>query len=290
MSSDLGVFTPGGRTGFLLIHGLSGTPVELRYIANGLSRAGYTVSCPVLAGHCGTLEQMRQAGWVDWLASVEAALDRLRACCDHVFVGGLSMGAVLALKVAARNPEIVRGTVLYAPTLWLDGWGVPLHARLFRLVTQKWCADLFQFSERPPFGLKDVRLRNLIAEALEKGDTATTGFLTLPGGPFLELRWLVNSVKKDLPGITMPALLMHPREDDRASLRNSMYLQRHLGGRVETVVLEDSYHVITLDRQRELVLSRTTAFAESVMAGLAAEAGKGRAISRSQPQRPVAAA
>ena len=76
----------------------------------------------------------------------------------------------------------------------------------------------------------------------------------------LELRWLVQRVKEELAHVCQPALIVHPREDDRASLRNMHYLQGKLGGLVETVVLDDSYHVVTLDRQRQLVLSRTLEF------------------------------
>ena len=71
-------------------------------------------------------------------------------------------------------------------------------------------------------------------------------------------------MKADLASITQPALILHPREDDRASLRNAHYLEWNLGGRVETVVLEDSYHVITLDRQRDVVLEKTISFAEAI--------------------------
>lgn len=265
MTQSLATFHPGGNVGFLLIHGMSGTPVELRYISNGLAKEGYTVSVPQLAGHCGTYEELKRSTWQEWLASVEAALEAMRGRCSHVFVGGLSMGAVLALKVAARNPDIVRGVVSMSPTLWLDGWNVPLHARLFKLVTTKWFANLMQFAEAPPYGIKDERLRALIAQALESGDPGKAGFLLLPGGLLMELRGLVSSVKRDLSGITQPVLIIHPRDDDRASLANVSYLQRRLPGRTDAVVLEDSYHLVTLDRQRGLVLARTLDFARSVM-------------------------
>src|ERR1700733_2701382 len=121
--ADAEVFHEGGRTGFLLIHGLSGTPGELRYISNGLARAGHTVSCPQLAGHGLSIDDLRVATWRDWEAGMQAALDRLAERCDHVFVGGLSMGAILALRLAHQNPNTVNGTLLYAPTIWLDGWG-----------------------------------------------------------------------------------------------------------------------------------------------------------------------
>jgi carboxylesterase len=278
-----GVYHAGGKTGFLLIHGLSGTPVELRYIANGLARAGHTVYCPQLAGHCGTLEELRGTTWHDWYDGVEVALKRLAQNCDQVFVGGLSMGAILALRLAAEHPETVKGTLLFSPTLWLDGWGVPWYGRLFDLVMQKRVADLIWFTERSPFGIKDQRLRSIIAEAIHSGDTSKTGFLSIPGGLMFEMRKLVRLVKADLGNITQPALILHPRHDDRASLRNAHYIAKYLGGRVETVVLEDSYHVITLDRQRDVVLEKTLAFADSLVARSAVGSSSGAV-------RPVAAA
>ena len=79
----------------------------MRFVAIGLARAGYTVSCPQLAGHCGSFEDLRASGWRDWYATVEDALVDLRKRCKTVIVGGLSMGAVLALHLAAQRPEIV---------------------------------------------------------------------------------------------------------------------------------------------------------------------------------------
>jgi carboxylesterase len=132
----------------------------------------------------------------------------------------------------------------------------------------KWFANLMQFAETPPYGIKDERLRALIAKALESGDPGKAGFLLLPGGLLMELRGLVASVKRDLAGIRQPVLIVHPRDDDRASLANVFHLQSQLPGRVDVVVLEDSYHLVTLDRQRGLVLARTLEFARSVMACL----------------------
>ena len=80
----------------------------------------------------------------------------------------------------------------------------------------------------------------------------------------LELRWLVERVKREVAEVAQPALIIHPREDDRASLRNVDYLQSRLRGPTETVVLNDSYHLVTLDRQRQLVVARTLEFASRV--------------------------
>ena len=254
----------GGQVGFLLIHGLGGTPVEMRFVGIGLARAGYTVRCPQLAGHCGSFEDLRATGWRDWYATAEDALTELRKTCRKVIVGGLSMGAILALHLAAGRPDDVHGAALFAPTLKLDGWGVPWYSMLFNLVRDRRTADLVRFSEREPYGIKDPRVRALVMAAINSGDSSKAGQFTNPGRVMLELRWLVDTVRRELGSIRQPALIVHPRDDDRASLRNAAYLQGALGGMVDTCVLDDSYHIVTVDRQRDLVVQRTAAFARRI--------------------------
>lgn len=263
---DRSVFYPGGKTGVLLMHGLGGTPIEMRYVARGLARAGYTVYCPMLDGHCGPSSALRDVTWQDWYASVERAHDWMLEHCETVIVGGLSAGAVLALQLAAQRPSQVDGLMLYAPTLKLDGWSVPRHTALFGLIHQKWCANLVPFNERHPYGIKDKRFREFVVEALHSGDSAQAGVFSTPGGAVLELRWLVNEVRKNLANIKQPTLLIQSRDDDRSSFAsNAGVLQRTLGGAVETVVLDDSYHIITIDRQKDLVVNRSTAFVERLL-------------------------
>jgi carboxylesterase len=249
----------GGHTGFLLIHGLGGTPIEMRYIAQGLARAGHTVHVPQLAGHCGSVDDLTNTGWIDWYDTVEEEHRLLREKCDKVIAGGLSMGAILALHHAAQHPQDVSALALYAPSLWLDGWGVPWYTRFFSLITQKWLADYIPFAERHPWGIKDPRIRALVEQAITSGDSSQAGIAALPGSLMLELRWLVKQVQREIGRVRQPALIAHPRNDDRASLRNLDYLQSNLGGLTHTLVLDDSYHVVTIDRQRQLVLDRTLA-------------------------------
>ncbi|MES0383631.1 MAG: alpha/beta fold hydrolase [Hyphomicrobium sp.] len=264
MSEDRSFIFDGGRTGALLLHGLGGTPVEMRFVALALARAGMTVLCPQLAAHTGSFDELQESRWQDWYASAEAALDQLRRRCDTVIVAGLSMGAVLALMLAAERKKDVDGAVLYAPTLTLDGWGVPWYARLFKLVQQKSLAKWFNFAERAPYGVKDPRVRARVTAAIESGDSSTAGMLKVPGGAMFELGGLVSAVRERARGIRQPVLLVHPRHDDRASIHNSFWLQRNLAGTVDMVVLDGSYHVVTVDRQRHVVTDRTIAFAKTI--------------------------
>ena len=125
----------GGRLGVLLIHGLGGTPIELRFIAQTLARAGHTVYCCQLAGHCGTPEELRRSTWQEWYASVEAAHDRLREHCDIIVAGGLSMGGILAMHLAQQPSRgRARPAACWRRRCKLDGWSMPWYSRVLHYV------------------------------------------------------------------------------------------------------------------------------------------------------------
>ena len=130
----LGPFFPGGRIGFLLVHGLAGTPAEMKILGKRLNRYGFTVLCPQLAGHCASEEELITTCWSDWSRSVEDAFDALSQHMDAVFVGGLSAGAVLSLRHAQRYPGRARGLALYSTTLRYDGWTIPKLSFLLPLI------------------------------------------------------------------------------------------------------------------------------------------------------------
>lgn len=257
----------GDRTGFLLIHGLGGTPVELRLVARALHRAGHTVHCPQLAGHCGSEDDLLATTWMDWAASVETALDQLRTHCDTVIVGGLSMGAVMAMHIAGRRPADVQGLALYAPTLWYDGWSIPWYSFLLKLLIDTPIGRRFRFVERHPFGIKDERIRAMIVHAMGRGESAEAGLLGTPSGALREMWRLIAEVKRNMGAIMQPALIVHARHDDVAGLSNAIHIQRGLGGLVDTVVLDDSYHLVTIDRQRDVVIDRSLGLARRLAAG-----------------------
>jgi carboxylesterase len=253
-----------GRTGVLLIHGLGGTPLELKAVARGLAARGLTVSCCQLAGHCKTEEDLLTTGWADWYASSERALAELESQCSTIVVGGLSIGAVLALRLAALNPDRVSGSILLAPTLWYDGWAVPWYRFMLKLAFTAKYLKRMRFAERPPYGIKDETIRALVASAMLSGKSAEAGLICTPLGALREADLLVRDVVRRLPSIKAPALIVHPREDDISDLSNAIYLQRRLGGLVDCLVLDDSYHIVTVDRQRDILIDRAANFIDFI--------------------------
>src|ERR1700730_1691931 len=260
-----------GRSGFLLIHGLGGTPIELKFVARGLARNGFSVHCCQLAGHCGDASDLLATGWPEWYASVNAAFNETREQRPTVIVGGLSMGAVLALHLAAERQDEVHGLALYAPTLWYDGWATPWYRFILRLAMmsrlgQFGISRFYRFVESDPYGIKDPAIRAVVVAAMHSGDTTAAGIMVTPGEAVRQLCLLVERVKPRLCGHKAAALVIQAREDDLSSLRNAEYLQRHLGGLVDTLILDDSYHIVTVDRQRDIVIMGSVAFA-TLLAG-----------------------
>jgi carboxylesterase len=260
------IFEQGNDTGVLLAHGITGAPAEMKPLVRKLTGEGFTVSCPALAGHCMTLRELKRTHWADWYASLEVALHRLCDRCRTIFVGGLSMGALLALKLAADHPELVRGVAALSATFFYDGWNVPQFRQRFLLPIALYSPIRFVYSwhEPPPYGIKDDRLRNMVA-AMYAGDASQMpekyGYSEFPGVTIRETFRLINAVKHDLGRITAPLLIVHATEDDMATLENAHFLASHVRStEVQTYFVDDTYHVLTLDRRKHDVARRVADF------------------------------
>ncbi len=78
------------RIGVLVIHGYTGSPHSVRYLARSLALSEYTVALPCLPGHGTTPADMATKTASDWIANLDADLDWLKERCDTLFVTGLS--------------------------------------------------------------------------------------------------------------------------------------------------------------------------------------------------------
>src|ERR1700681_831592 len=110
---------PGTGLSALLIHGLSGTPYEIRYLGERLASQGVRVLGVRLKGHAGAPEELGASDHSGWYESAVKGLERLRQYGDANVVIGLSMGAILAARLAADQPEAVAGLVMLAPSFFL---------------------------------------------------------------------------------------------------------------------------------------------------------------------------
>ena len=252
--------------GVLLVHGITGGPAEMKPLARKLADSGFVVSCPQLAGHCSNLSALKKTGWRDWYASVEVALADLRERCDAIFISGLSMGALLALEIAAAHSEEIDGIATLSATFFYDGWTVPRVRRKYLLpvLVHSPLRYVLSWREPSPYGIKDERLRNIIASVYES-DSANMpekyGYSEFPGVTIYETFQLIRAARRDLHRVVAPLLIVHSTEDDMASLDNARLLANSVRStEIDTFFVDDTYHVLTLDKRKEDVAQRVAGF------------------------------
>jgi len=260
----------------LLLHGLTGTPTEFAYIAHFAHRRGaVSVECPRLVNHGQPLAILARTSWRQLLdsarAHLRAASVRAKREDAALVVGGLSLGAVLSLILAAESPDDIAGVIALSPTLFYDGWNVPWSHRLIALADYVPIKHFIYLREQPPYGLKDPALRRKVAMLYERAkvgadeDPAQFGYAHFPLRLFCEMRHLIALCKRTLPQVRAPLLVLQAAEDDATSPRNAHYIIEHVNSQqTKLVMFADSYHVITADRDRAQVAAAMTEFCTSI--------------------------
>jgi len=264
-----GFFLKKGEDAVLLVHGLTGTPAEMRAIANQLAKDGFSVMCPLLSGHCGSVGELKRSKWQDWYGSIEQAFEALKLEYPRVYVAGLSMGALIALKLAKEKGQRVNGLGLLSTTFFYDGWNIPHHRQKFLLplVLYSPLRYFMSWHELPPYGIKCERTRAFVHSVLTQRDELSAekvGIFRTPAVTIHESFKLIRTVKKLLPGVHSPALIVHSTEDDMASVKNAHYVTKHISSsKVETYFVDDTYHVLTLDKRKNDIAHRLGDFFNS---------------------------
>jgi len=277
--ADRGIFLAAdGGCVVLLLHGLTGSPAELGFLAYSLRhRGGHSVHCPRLVNHGQPLGVLSRTTWKQLYGSAKNAFleARLAARANRVplVVGGLSLGAVMSLMLAAEYPEDVAGVAGLSPTLFYDGWNVPWLHKLIPLVNYTPLKYFSYFRESEPFGLKDEELRRKVAAQYGKmslrdsGNAAALGYAHFPVRLFCEMRPLIAQCKRVLPAVTCPVLLVQAENDDMTGPRNSEFIRDRVGSpRSEIVLLKQSYHVVSADLERSAVADHLQRFCGALAA------------------------
>ena len=240
----------GGEAGVLLCHGFTGSPQSLRPWAQHLADHGLTVSLPLLPGHGTRWQDMALTGWQDWYAEVDRELRALSERCTSVFVAGLSMGGTLALRLAARHGDAVSGVVVVNPANRMHGlapYALPV-ARHF------------------------VRTAPGIASDIKKEGSVELGYDKVPLHAAHSLRTFFRQVDGALPQVTQPLLVLRSAQDHVVPAADTArVLSRVSSVDVTEIVLEQSYHVATLDHDAERIFDESLAFIGRHTTGIGSE-------------------
>lgn len=240
--------------GVVLVHGFTGTPFEVGYLGRALAKDRYTVSAPRLPGHGTSLDDLDRTRWEDWAAAVEKATDRLAARCQKVALVGQSLGGLLALYTASRRPDQIARVASLAAPLWLDGLGK---------YAARWTAPRgpLRFVRRlPKLGGSDVRDPAVKAE--------NPCYPAIPTRALAQLVTFMRVVDGVLPLIAQPTLVIHAKQDHTAPVACAKHIVDRLPRttHAQLRLLEESYHLIAVDVERDIVATDVAGFLQPLRA------------------------
>lgn len=231
-------YFPGGGKACLLVHGFGGTPREMREYGLYLASRGITVSGVCLTGHALAAGQPCRVPWRRWVAGVETEMQKLQSDGKKVFLGGLSMGGAISLHLAARYQ--LAGVVTVC---------APVYINLVRYLPSVW-KFLRRLDKEIWLDIQDARAR-----AVHSGSESVNPLWGL------ELLKLLRQARRGLKKINAPLLMFQALEDRTIPPENALFIYRSVSSRQKDIVwLNDSGHVATEDRQKQLVFERTGDF------------------------------
>jgi carboxylesterase len=261
------------RRGALLLHGFAGTPPELRRLGEHMAASGWRCHAPAMAGHATTPEDMERTTWRDWADSARRALEGLCTECDQVVVAGQSMGGTMGLHLAAGDDRIRAVATLAAP-VWLSDWRLrllPVAKHLVRWSMAGDNVDLFwpeAVHELHSYGRRPMR-------------------------SIQQLNTFVGVVRRELPLVRQPVLVLHGGRDATIDPRNAADIERGLvcSADVERHAYTRSGHGMSVDVDREEINARVLAWFDRFVPPPAATGESLAAATRPQrmrrPRKPV---
>ena len=233
----------GNDVGVLVIHGFTGSTQSMRYLGERIAEAGYTVYGPRLTGHGTHQEDMERASFNDWIGDVKSGVEKLKETCTTIFVAGLSMGGTLTLYLAEQYPEIA---------------GImPINAAIDLPGMRDYYEEIADGSERFVAGIGSDILKPGVEEL---------AYPLTPVKSMKELLKLTDEVRTNLHKVTAPALIFSSIADHVVPPQNSREIYNTISSENKnTVHLENSYHVATLDNDKELIADQCMAFIKHIM-------------------------
>jgi carboxylesterase len=222
-----------------VLHGFTGNPTSVRGLAEALAKAGFAVELPRLPGHGTAPQDLAATTYADWLAEAERAYGALAARCERVVVAGLSMGGVLTVHLAVEHPEIAGIVAINTPM------GVP--------------AELAAAAEAMlEAGTEYI---DKIGGDVADPDAYEVAYDATPLAPLLSLLGAGEVLRPRLSEVRCPVLVINSADDHVVPASDADLLAGAVSGPVERLTLERSFHVATIDHDKDLVFERTVDFA-----------------------------
>ena len=247
----------------ILLPGLNGSGMELGQLPSFLKSNGFDAIIPDIGGY---LFGTPADSYEYWIGQVHNVIDNLQGQYKTINLAGISMGATLALAVASQRVDI-SSIALLSPVLRYDGWSVPWYRFLldiaYSLGIHNW-----SYSEREPFGIKNPDLRRRVREKFKAHELSEVGAPLITAKHLHEAKGLMSYVRENLDLIFSRLLIIQSVEDDTCTTWSAeQILDKAKSDLRRTIWLGNSYHIVTIDNEREIVLNEVLRFFARVSGG-----------------------
>ena len=241
----------------LLFHGLTGSPFEMKKYGDFLFKNGYDVFCYSFPGHGERISEIESVTWEDWTSFAQEKYDLLRKNYNQFFVSGLCLGAAMAVYLGEHNDDIT-GIIALSTTLFLDGFCIPWTICLLPFALSTIIRFYYTFPEDDCFGIKNERTRKSLAKITAKADIGMDNYpLNCVGG----LLKLSKNVRQNLKKVTCPVLCIHSKFDNLSSTKSAKVVLNGISSEIKQYVeLNDSYHMVLYDNEKEFVMNTAKEF------------------------------
>jgi carboxylesterase len=230
------------KVGIILVHGFTGSPISMRPWAEYLHQHGYSVSVPLLAGHGTKPSDLNHVKWQQWPAKVEEEMEWMKSQGMQIFIFGLSMGGGTTLNVASKRSSELQGIVLVNPMMHVKF--VPPQVAWF----------LSRF----------IKERDSVGDDIKQPVITEHGYDSLPAVGVYELLKMLSYTRKRLHDVTVPLMLFHSKDDHTLPVTNTEIIMKGVGSiPKQRIELVNSYHVATLDYDKEIIFENSLIFVQS---------------------------
>lgn len=241
---------PGRAPRVLAFHGFTGTPQEVALVVDVARELGLGAEAPLLPGHGHSRQELSRSRFADWLAAADEHYRRL-AASGPVILAGLSMGAVLALRLAAANPQTTAGLIVMSNAVWL---GNPWPTLPLKLLERLRIPDFSLSKSGPDLGDREQRALHLT----HNSQPIHAAISLVRGG---------EATVNELSRVHSPTLILHGARDRVTPVANAWRVAMRLGTtQKRTVIFERSHHILTRDVEREAVRAELHRFLSELTA------------------------
>ncbi len=233
------------KVGVLLVHGYMASPEEMRPLFEHLTARGLTVYAVRLAGHGTSPYDLATRSWEDWFYTARIGYTLLSTLVDRIFICGFSMGGALSWHLAARGPEKLAGIVSISAAM----------------ILKSRASFLAPFIDFVDGAMKLFGMGKTPVEFIpNRPENPHINYFKNPVHGVDQLLELVSVVRKELPRITIPALIIQGGKDPTVDPESAEEYYDTIASKTKGLVWVDSpYHGIVY-RGSDVIFDRVYQF------------------------------